>query len=184
MDLFKEQMVDAMNKMSFVLKPTLGYQLNYIRLQIQEELYSKITNKFKDGYDKIENNLEEQISLMADLYQFYGFIQSNSIDALVNVNNRVEYETLWRFPIKDELTKAVGERDSLMQNGKFQIFSDFEIIRKNMEEEYHRFKNENPNSKAEENTISIAIDNLEEFWLNGNIILNVNPIDQGQDYRI
>ena len=55
--------------------------------------------------------------------------QSNTIDALVKMNNRVEYETLWRFPIKEQLTAAVGDQNNFFQSGRFKIFEDLEKIR-------------------------------------------------------
>ena len=51
------------------------FQLTYLRLQMQEQLFVKISERFEDGYDNISTNIQEQMALMADLYQFYTFIQ-------------------------------------------------------------------------------------------------------------
>ena len=72
--------------------------------------------------------------------KFYSFVQANTIDSLMSLNDRLEYETLWRFPIKDNLMTAVGKRNELSTSGYFKLFSDLEKIHNDMNKQHSEFK--------------------------------------------
>ena len=72
--------------------------------------------------------------------KFYSFVQANTIDSLITLNDRLEYETLWRYPIKDNLLNVIGERDELSTSGHFNLFSDFETIHHDMNQQHSEFK--------------------------------------------
>ena len=72
--------------------------------------------------------------------KFYSFVQANTIDSLMNLNDRLEYETLWRYPIRDNLMSAVGKRNELATSGHFKLFSDFEKIHNDMNRKHSEFK--------------------------------------------
>ena len=72
--------------------------------------------------------------------KFYSFVQANTIDSLITLNDRLEYETLWRYPIQDNLLNVVGERDKLSTAGHFKLFSDFETIHRDMNQQHSEFK--------------------------------------------
>ena len=57
----------------------------------------------------------------------------------MSLNDRLEYETLWRYPIKDNLLKVVGERDELSTSGHFKLFSDLEKIQNDMDQQHSEF---------------------------------------------
>ena len=58
----------------------------------------------------------------------------------MELNYRLEYETLWRHPIQDDLLNAVGERDELATSGHFNFFSHFENIHKDMNHQFSEFQ--------------------------------------------
>ena len=58
----------------------------------------------------------------------------------MTLNDRLEYETLWRYPIKDNLLSVVGQRDELTSSGHFKLFSDFEKIHNDMNQQYSEFQ--------------------------------------------
>ena len=58
----------------------------------------------------------------------------------MNLNDRLEYETLWRYPIRDNLMSAVGKRNELATSGHFKLFSDFEKIHNDMNRKHSEFK--------------------------------------------
>ena len=55
------------------------------------------------------------------------------------LNDRFEYETLWRYPIGDELTSASGGKNSFFETGRLNIFNDLDKIRYDMAEQYQKY---------------------------------------------
>ena len=72
--------------------------------------------------------------------KFYSFVQANTIDSLLSLNDRFEYETLWRYPIRNELLDVIGERNELVNSGSCNFFSNFENIHNNMNYKYFEFQ--------------------------------------------
>ena len=58
----------------------------------------------------------------------------------MNLNDRLEYETLWRYPIRENLMTAVGKRNELATSGHFKLFSDFEKIHNDMNQKRSEFQ--------------------------------------------
>ena len=58
----------------------------------------------------------------------------------MNLNDRLEYETLWRYPIRENLMSAVGKRNELATSGRFKLFSDFEKIHNDMNQKRSEFQ--------------------------------------------
>ena len=58
----------------------------------------------------------------------------------MSLNDRLEYETLWRYPIKDNLLEIVGKRDELSTSGHFKLFSDLEKIHNDMNKQNSEFQ--------------------------------------------
>ena len=113
---------DSMTKMGFVVEDLLGKQvktfkslliskhllkINLLKVQIRENFYQSIHDRFADGADKLSGRLEQQVELFQDVYQLYTFVQSRTLDAFVELNDRFEYETLWRYPTGSKLKEII-----------------------------------------------------------------------------
>ena len=127
MNLFTAQMGDAMGRMMYLINPTLKTQLEYLKVQVKFEHVKKLNERFEGLKDDITNDLQEQIEIFGSVYQFYSFVQANAIDSMLTLNDRFEYETLWRFPIREHLAASIGENNELSSSGHLKLFSDFEV---------------------------------------------------------
>ena len=78
-----------------------------LKVQIRENFYQSIHDRFADGADKLSGRLEQQVELFQDVYQLYTFVQSRTLDAFVELNDRFEYETLWRYPTGSKLKEII-----------------------------------------------------------------------------
>lgn len=58
----------------------------------------------------------------------------------MELNDRLEYETLWRHPIEDDIMNVVGERDELAISGHFIFFNNFEKIHNDMNHQRSEFE--------------------------------------------
>ena len=90
------------------------------------------------------------------------------------LNDRFEYETLWRYPISDELTKASGGKNNFFETGKLSSFDDLEKIRYDMENQYKKY-----NVETELKTVTFHFDQnqLDEFKRDGAVIIGINPFE-------
>lgn len=90
------------------------------------------------------------------------------------LNDRFEYETLWRYPINDELTNAAGGKNNFFETGKLNSFNDLEKIRNDMEIQYKKY-----NVETELKTITFQFDGnrLEEFQRDGATVIGINPFE-------
>ena len=78
---------------------------------MREILYKSLHDRFSAGAEKIGERLETQVELFQDVYQFYTYIQSQAVDTFVQLNDRFEYETLWRYPTGKKLKEILRGND-------------------------------------------------------------------------
>ena len=91
-------------------------QINLLKVQVRENLYKSLRERFSAGADKIGERLETQVELFQDVYQFYTYLQSQALDTFVQLNDRFEYETLWRYPTGQKLNEIVRENERFDSN--------------------------------------------------------------------
>ena len=109
MENFKKQVVETVDKMGFVVKPILKQQIAYLKVQIRQNFYLSLHERFSDRSNELAEKLEDQVELFQDVYQLYTFIQSQVIDDFVALNDRFEHETLWRYPTASKLKEMTHQ---------------------------------------------------------------------------
>ena len=78
-------------------------------MQIRENLYQSLHDRFSAGIESLSGKLENQVELFHDVYQLYTFVQSRAFDSFVQLNDRFEYETLWRYPTGQKLREIIRD---------------------------------------------------------------------------
>ena len=179
MDLFTAQMGDAMARMNFLIKPTFTTQLEYLKVQVKFEHVKKLNERFEGLKDDITDDLQEQIEIFGSVYQFYSFVQANAIDSMITLNDRFEYETLWRFPIREHLGASIGENNELANSGHFKLFSDLEEIIGEMNLEHSEFESLSSIGDKRDKSLKFLYnkDSLESFYMKGGLLVEINPLD-------
>ena len=82
-------------------------KINLLKVQVRENLYQSLHDRFSAGADALSGRLEKQVELFQDVYQLYTFVQSRALDSFVQLNDRFEYETLWRYPTGPKLKEII-----------------------------------------------------------------------------
>ena len=179
MTLFTTQMGDAMERMHYLMNPTFKTQLEYLKVQVKFEHVKKLNERFEGFKDDITDDLEEQIEVFGSVYQFYSFVQANAIDSMLTLNDRLEYETLWRFPIREHLDVSIGEKDELANSGRFKLFSDLEQILEEMNLEHSEFQSLSSIGDKRDKSLrfNFTENSLESFYMKGGLLIEINPLD-------
>ena len=179
MKLFTAQMGDAMGRMHYLMNPTFKTQLEYLKVQVKFEHVKKLNERFEGLKDDITDDLQEQIEIFGSVYQFYSFVQANAIDSMITLNDRLEYETLWRFPIREHLGAAIGEKNELANSGHFKLFSDLEQILEEMNLEHSEFESLSSIGNKRDKSLKFHYnkDSLEPFYMKGGLLVEINPLD-------
>ena len=179
MDLFTAQMEDAMKRMNFLIKPTFTTQLEYLKIQVKFEHVKKLNERFEGLKDDITDDLQEQIEIFGSVYQFYSFVQANAIDSMITLNDRFEYETLWRFPIQKHLGASIGEKNELSNTGHLKLFSDLEQILEEMNLEHSEFESLSSIGVKRDKSLrfNFTENSLESFYMKGGLLVEINPLD-------
>ena len=118
--------------------------------------------------------MSDQAALLSDVYQFYSFIQANTFDQLIRINDRFEYETLWRFPIADQLTQISGGQNSFFETGRFDIMNNLDAVRLDMVQEYRKY---NPEMDKQELNYRFKREHMEHFLTYGTVTIGLNPYE-------
>ena len=178
MDNLKKQVVESMDKMSFVVNPMLQQQIIFLKAQVKQNFYLSLHERFSSRVEDITGKLEKQAELFQDVYQFYTFVQSQALDDFITLNNRFEYETLWRYPTSDKLSEIVKSTNGA-QGGNLTVFSKFEKLSEDIGEEYRTFMGITE-SDSDTNTIRLQLgeEMMNDFWLRGAFKFTFNPSDQ------
>ena len=177
-DNLKSQVVDSMNKMSFVVNPMLQHQITFLKAQVKQNFYMSLYERFSGRAEDITDKLEKQVELFQDVYQFFTFVQSQTMDEFVTLNNRFEYETLWRYPTSEKL-REINQLTDGETGGRLSVFTKFEKLSEDISEEYNAFKGL-VESNNDTNTIGLQLGDemMNDFWLKGSFKFTFNPSDQ------
>ena len=177
-DNLKSQVVDSMNKMSFVVNPMLQHQIAFLKAQVKQNFYMSLYERFSGRAEDITEKLEKQVELFQDVYQFFTFVQSQTMDDFVALNNRFEYETLWRYPTTEKL-REINQLTDGETGGRLSVFTKFEKLSEDISEEYNAFKGL-VESNNDTNTIRLQLvdEMMNDFWLKGSFKFTFNPSDQ------
>ena len=178
MENLKSQVVDSMDKMSFVVNPMLQQQIVFLKAQVKENFYLSLYERFSGRAEDITEKLEKQVELFQDIYQFYTFVQSQAMDDFITLNNRFEYETLWRFPTTDRVREIVKSTNGAT-GGELSVFENFEKLSEEIGEEYRTFMGLTE-SNSDNATIRLQLgeEMMNDFWLKGGFKFTFNPSDQ------
>ena len=118
--------------------------------------------------------METLVQLFQDIYQLYTFVQAQLLDDFVELNDRFECETLWRYPTANRLGSIVNE-----QNGRLTAFSKFEHLSKDIGNEYNQYDGlVKSNSDQTKIDIEISGDLLDNLHMKGAFQITLNPSDQ------
>ena len=112
--------------------------------------------------------------MLSDVYQFYSFIQANTFDQLIEINNRFEYETLWRYPINDQLSAISGGKNNFFQTGRFDVMQKLDKLQDDMVKEYQKF---NPEMSSKVIRYNFDEKHMNEFLLYGTVTIGLNPYE-------
>ena len=100
MDLFKSSIQQIVSRISFVIGTQLGNEIHFVLATEKISFMQNVIDKFSQKVDAIEGKLEEQAAMMSLVYQLYNHIQIDAFELFFALNNRFEYENLWRFDMK------------------------------------------------------------------------------------
>ena len=121
MDLFKSSIQQIVSRISFVIGTQLGNEIHFVLATEKISFMQNVIDKFSQKVDAIEGKLEEQAAMMSLVYQLYNHIQIDAFELFFALNNRFEYENLWRFDMKVRLSDRES-RVCLLWNQSFFIF--------------------------------------------------------------
>lgn len=100
MNLFKSQIQQTVERISYVIHTQLRNQINYVLINEKIDFMETVNEKFSQKLTDIDENIEEQAAMMSLAYQLYNHLQIDSFELFLKLNNRFEYENLWRFNMK------------------------------------------------------------------------------------
>ena len=100
MDLFKYQTKQSVDRISYILSENLYNQVRYILLTEKIAFMESIYDRFSQKLEDIEKDMEQQAEMMSMIYQLYNHIQIDTFGMFFQLNNRFEYDNLWRFDMK------------------------------------------------------------------------------------
>ena len=149
-----------------------------MKVQLRENLYQSLHDRFSAGAEAIGDRLEKQVELFQDVYQLYTFVQSRALDSFVQLNDRFEHETLWRYPTGAKLKEIVrGNSESVA--GRMSTFAKFEELQTDFGHEYEDYAGKVLNGSGETvRRIQIPENILIDFYFNGGLMIHMNPSDQ------
>ena len=124
--------------------------------------------------DALDGKLSNQASLLSDVYQFYSFIQANALDQFITLNDRFEYETLWRYPMADQLAEVSGGKNNFFETGRFDIMKKMSQIQEDITKEYEKF---NPEMSSKGIRFYLNQEHMDEFFLYGIVTFGLNPYE-------
>ena len=124
--------------------------------------------------NNLNGKLSDQAALLSDVNQFYSFIQANTFDQLLRINDRFEYETLWRFPIADQLSQISGGQNSFFETGRFDVMNNLNQVRLDMVNEY---RNYNPEVNSRKISYKFNKEHIEDFLTYGTVNIGLNPYE-------
>ena len=102
MDLFKSSIEQIVYRISYVISTTLPNEIMFVLATEKIAFMQTIIDKFSQKLDNIDGNLEEQAAMMSLVYQLYNHLQIDAFELFFALNNRFEYENLWRFDMNVE----------------------------------------------------------------------------------
>merc|ERR1711935_516727 len=120
-----------------------------------------------------------QVKLFNDVYQLYTFIQSQTVESFVKLNDRFEYETLWRYPTASRLEDILTNPSNSKVRLKLESFSNFEQLSEDVGKEYTKYV-QLTGGESEEKTLRMDIigDFINDFYNKGAIHITLDPSDQ------
>lgn len=149
-----------------------------MKTQEADQFYNSLHSRFAAGHDALADRLEKQVELFQDVYQLYTFVQSRALDAFVKLNDRFEYETLWRYPTATKL-KDITRANSDSVAGHMSTFTKFNQLRTDLSREYNTYKakvSEEPSETVRR--IQLPENILTDFHFDGAFMIHMNPSDQ------
>merc|ERR1711935_211878 len=179
MDSLKTNVVASMNKMNFVVNPMLKQQIDSLKVQICEDFYVDLQERFSGRLDNITDKLEKEVKLFNDVYQLYTFAQSQTVDSFVKLNDRFEYETLWRYPTASRLEDIIISQSNSHVKIKLDSFSNFEQLSEDVGKEYTKY-GQMTGGNSEQRTLRMEIvgNLINDFYNKGAVHITLNPSDQ------
>ena len=127
MDLFKSSIQQIVSRISFVMENQLGNEIKFVLATEKIAFMENMMDKFSQKVEDVEGKLEEQAAMMSLVYQLYNHLQIDSFELFFALNNRFEYENLWRFDMKVNANFCIITICQLYnkfnENQKFQIYN-------------------------------------------------------------